>query len=534
MNQTPAVVGKGSYGCVYRPSLKCNNGVANHQDKISKLMLSKYAIAEMKEYDAISKIDTKNEYYLGKPILCRPDKSEENNIKKCMLSSASITADNSSLLIMPDGGMSISDYAKRLRQNKNPTQNDIAEFDTFLLKMHNALKIVKLMIENDLMHHDMKPQNMVYNNETESVNLIDFGLAIKKSDIVHRSKTNMNREISHWSYPPESKFINKDSFNNISSKPEYKKREYVATLIYSMNNGLNSEFASAFRIFFSIIGFHNKTDMDAHMQQYCDFLLNMGDYDNFLEKYVNTFDLYGLGITFITICNNCKKYMDKDNIDKLKEFSLRLIHPNMNLRYTVDSAIAEYETVVLKKILDARDLEFVNHELKPKPKNVIDLPSVHPDLFLTPKDISRMEIQPNLVGRCEPGKEISPVSGRCVKVCAHGQVRKANGRCGKDNGKVAQQKASLLARKCGPGKEISLNTGRCIKVCGPGTIRNTTGRCVKYKNAKNKTLKSQTQINNSTKRCAPGKEVNVTTGRCVKICGLGKTRNANGRCVKNN
>jgi len=61
---------------------------------------------------------------------------------------------------------------------------------------------------------------------------------------------------------------------------------------------------------------------------------------------------------------------------------------------------------------------------------------------------------------------------------------------------------------CPPGKEINPLTGRCVKiksqkVCPPGKEFNpVTGRCVK----------SKTQ-----KVCPPGKKINPVTGRCIKI-----------------
>ena len=61
---------------------------------------------------------------------------------------------------------------------------------------------------------------------------------------------------------------------------------------------------------------------------------------------------------------------------------------------------------------------------------------------------------------------------------------------------------------CPPGKEINPLTGRCIKtktqkVCPPGKeINPLTGRCIKTK---------------TQKVCPPGKKINPITGRCIKI-----------------
>ena len=44
-------IGEGTYGCVHKPSLKCedNKIISNYNDKISKIMKNKHAQIEMKE-----------------------------------------------------------------------------------------------------------------------------------------------------------------------------------------------------------------------------------------------------------------------------------------------------------------------------------------------------------------------------------------------------------------------------------------------------------------------------------------------------
>ena len=82
--------------------------------------------------------------------------------------------------------------------------------------------------------------------------------------------------------------------------------------------------------------------------------------------------------------------------------------------------------------------------------------------------------------------------------------------------KTAQQK------ECPDGKEINPVTGRCVKKCEKGKVRDQkTGKCVTDIKAKNE------------KECPDGKEINPVTGRCVKKCEKGKVRDQKtGKCVK--
>ena len=56
-------IGEGSYGCVYRPAIKCKNGTKYKTGKISKLMTRKYAKKEFDEYKLVKKSDKKRQYY---------------------------------------------------------------------------------------------------------------------------------------------------------------------------------------------------------------------------------------------------------------------------------------------------------------------------------------------------------------------------------------------------------------------------------------------------------------------------------------
>jgi hypothetical protein len=102
-----------------------------------------------------------------------------------------------------------------------------------------------------------------------------------------------------------------------------------------------------------------------------------------------------------------------------------------------------------------------------------------------PTPTQKQELQqkePTPTQKCPEGKEINPLTGRCIKIKTLKTVVKTN--------KTATQ-------KCPEGKEINPLTGRCIKI---------------------KTLKTVVKTNKTaTKKCPEGKEINPKTGRCIKI-----------------
>ena len=89
---------------------------------------------------------------------------------------------------------------------------------------------------------------------------------------------------------------------------------------------------------------------------------------------------------------------------------------------------------------------------------------------------------------CPEGKEINPVTKRCVNVCKDGQVRNPEtGKCvastkkTKTEPKKAEPKGAK-EKECPEGKEINPVTKRCVNVCKDGQVRNPeTGKCVAAK-----------------------------------------------------
>ena len=84
----PKVIGEGSYGCVHKPSLKCQqkiNKLKTYNNKISKILNNKEANSEMNEFKVIKSFDTDNHFHSGTPFKCPPldNENQRTFIKKC-------------------------------------------------------------------------------------------------------------------------------------------------------------------------------------------------------------------------------------------------------------------------------------------------------------------------------------------------------------------------------------------------------------------------------------------------------------------
>lgn len=441
----PEVIGEGAFGCVHSPSLHCDDKPnADYGNKVSKLMDRKNALQELSEYVGIEKADPDHKYYLGNPILCTPDNSDVTKlaVKKCHDGFS-----EKALLIMKDGGLNIKQLVSEWsRMPITPTL--INEVTDFWLETHKLLVGLKLFLKNDIVHHDLKAENIVYNKKTKTISFIDFGhmgtLSLY-SKYAAASKTGI--AIEHWSYPWENIFITKKHYKKMASKSDAIKKKHAGAISKKMtsektpygvfmyqvlpkNNALldqNTKY-SADDVDELVI----ETQIDYFVQDYLDFLLKSkpGNYDSFLKKSIETFDLFGVGFALAYAWRNTAHILlhTHINVVLLNTTIFGMLRPDVYDRYNVDSALGVYETV-LQPLALAKGLEFQNNVLKPKMD--INVSTVKPKP-ISDKRLEKIteKADSRLVNNiCPHGKMLNPLTGRCVKECDEGQYRNKQFRC---------------------------------------------------------------------------------------------------------
>jgi serine/threonine protein kinase len=189
-NKGGRVLASGGFGCVFTPALKCEGTTRREKNKVSKLMIEKYAIQEYEEINKYKKIletiPNNEDYFLLYDIsICRPSKlavSDIQNFKKCnALPKKNITKQNINksldkvmALNMPNGGLPVDDYLY-----------DSGSFQ----KMYDLHIVLVKLLKNGIMpmnqkniyHCDIKDANILVdttstNNELKT-RLIDWGLS---------------------------------------------------------------------------------------------------------------------------------------------------------------------------------------------------------------------------------------------------------------------------------------------------------------------------------------------------------------------
>ena len=469
------VIGEGSYGCVHKPALKCKNKDYDPDPNIvSKLLTIKHANDELKEFKLIQKADKKEDFYLGEPDSCNVDKGVKNKtaIDNCKRFDSK-RIDNYKLLLLKNGGADLTGIEDKF---KSMPENRLSQrkMEEFWLDMSRILYGSKVLIDKQIVHHDLKQQNIVYDEKTGRVNFIDFGLMTTILKMKNSATKNNYPYGIHWSFPAEVILYNSFDFRRLLRLDGQDKIVYIRSLF-------REYYTNAFGPVKQYMHDSQRENNDklksriwSGFYKMCHVLKN-SDYDIFLTKSMETLDNFGIGFSLLSMLIRTKKFIDKRLVTDLTDLFNSMINSNVFLRPSPTEVVTKYETILWGHgLLDKYNMRFENHLLV---------------------DNSVKE----------------PVKNDEQKIP-----------------KIAQRFLDELILKCPDGKERNPKTKRCIWECKPGFERNEIFLCRKKKTQKN------TQKTKSAKKCPEGSELNPITKRCNKTCKRGYKRNSDFKCVKEN
>jgi serine/threonine protein kinase len=530
------VLGEGAYGCVHKPSLQCINPPKpnfDYKDYVSKIMKTKNAITELNEFVVIQKLDPNDEYHLGKPEICKPILNEnvKKDIEKCKnveVKDINANPDNYSLLILQFGGPDLKALCSNFLDNYLVT-NKKNKVDLFWLEVHHLLKGLKFFKENGIVHNDIKPQNILFNQKTGKMKYIDFGLMRKKTDIINASIQSVNSlGVYHWSYPFDCGTMNKTMYNkydDLDREEKYIWKRELSELIITKSKlntfNLPINKPESFQILFTYLNPRNTVPSASTQYSYIDSffdgfndLIESKSYEDVLDIVTDSIDIFGLGFS-MQFMANCFKRIGALNVEfftRLSGFFHKMYDFNPKTRVIdITLLLEEYENILLELgVLTRLKKSFVNHSLvdvvpashaivkkarideslKPMPlsndlekyanKDVLDLDI---DVIVKIKKTKKSK------SKCleSEGNEINPFTKRCIKKCKEGYYRDEKFKCKKVNEIKASKKTrtkdakEAKERKCleSEGKELNPFTRRCVKKCKEGYYRDENFKCKK-------------------------------------------------------
>lgn len=373
------VIGEGTYGCIHKPSLECKGRKkVDYVNKVSKVIDSAHAESELKEYNAVSVVDPKNKYHMGLPIKCQLKKTKKNrkSIEKCenpkLKRAFEKDISSLSLLIMNEGGVHLKDFAK-----KNAHSGSNSELELFWIELLRMFYGLYVFQQHNIIHYDLKPQNMVYDESTHRINFIDFGhMRTMKKALNDSSKSKNYLSVFHWSYPFESYFLNKVNYTYFAEYTDQEKIGFYQTILQKVQEqqsvkggegtrkkegSVKSLIVNFDEVADELVGFFDyitngmdKSETSQITLQYMEDFYNLlmytiipHGYNEFVKKSLKTIDVYGLGFSIIYVLNNVSSHMtNEDFIRQLRELGYKMTTPDLRKRIALEDALNEYMTIL--------------------------------------------------------------------------------------------------------------------------------------------------------------------------------------------
>ena len=420
------VIGEGSYGCVTKPSLKCDTP-QDYRGRVSKVMLKNDAFDELKEMERLIKIPNIEKYILRMPKLCNPETSTQfyQTLKSCQCPRIQKALQKNPsqirLLLLDDGGVDLHSFLYSILKTLKP--RDINIFLTSILHLFEGVSFFR---KNNIIHHDIKLQNIVYNVSNGEIKFIDFGIMMTYTDFIRNSNANLNELAITWDYfPPEYTCANQEDYVLASKCKQYRTHKYD-TFLQKIGNTFDS-FCLAFCLKSLFISMSNKV---SHIHQ--DF--------------------------FIQTIQLLEEYEEKDVFDRNADVDslfgrYKILLKQFNI-YSIDKPTPSSRSKELSEKYSVNNINKQKEAKRPSPKKGIKVIEVR-----TP---NRPRSQPKKL-TAKNGKHKGVVRRRSVKNRKNPIIHEPN--------------------PCPPGKERNPKTGRCVKIktyppCPPGKERNPiTKRC---------------------------------------------------------
>ena len=326
------LIDQGGFGCIFYPGFNCKGKVTKEsKNLVSKLQKNSF--------------NAKNEIYIGKFI-----KNISNYylfflpvIKSCTISLASLdkehiskcnilsTNDSSYLLLELKYVKNISFEELFTNLNRSKRHILLIFFETFKY----ILDSISLLVNNGIVHYDIKEQNILYSIKYENPILIDFGISIP---INYLNNSNIKDYFyiygpDYYIWPLEAHVIS--YLLHVKDTLELSDINKIASEFVLNNSGLNI-FTKNFR--------------KNYLNSCIKFLKQYQDRDknyiiNKLLKFYKTWDRYSLSILYLKFLDYLFRdgFFESNFIIKFSQLLLINISPNPNNRFTIEDTKKKYK-----------------------------------------------------------------------------------------------------------------------------------------------------------------------------------------------
>jgi serine/threonine protein kinase len=329
------MLSSGGYGCVYYPSISCKGQQGISDKKVTKVQISdESAINEIEIGKIIKKIPMYINHFVPVDTSC-PIKITELN--KNLIETCDILnkKSNKKYILMDMDyikGDNFDDYLLNTEDEKQLINSLISSY-TYLLYSLN------LLFDHNIIHYDLKGNNIMYNYKKNIPLIIDFGMSI---DLEKLTFENIyfyffTYSPSYYIWCPEIHIIN--YLLHVKSNISKGKLREICYEITKYNKALVKILSAEF--------------LDNYVNSMVNFysLLIDKDYKYIINKllsYSNTWDNYSLSNIYLKIISKIfnNDFENNDFIIHFSQMLLQNLHPNPEKRLTIDETIIKFEDIL--------------------------------------------------------------------------------------------------------------------------------------------------------------------------------------------
>lgn len=374
------VVGKGTYGCVYNPPMKCKGETIREDDTISKLMDKTEAVKEVTEMSVIDNIDPEYEFHVELRRICDPGApikgidyrvgADGKIINKCPMMDDVLQHKNMSRMIeelnkknlklvkYEDGGQNLATFIGNEIGSLDTDPAKSAFFLRLFLSMENLFKGLVVMDRHEFCHFDIKLENIVIKPQTDgerfTLKYIDFGMSRNYKEIPSRGVF----KNSYFAWPLETMMFVPGIYNTIASDSA------KDTMLSAFNRSFSAKIANQ-TIDSRTLDPYTKTVNDPRI--FSNYLRDIDgeggpkkDKYEMFQEMTSKIDTFSLGIVLLECWANILKiffynddatdvlldtFTHREIFDEIQELILNMIRPYYGIRYNAEQAYAKFLSI---------------------------------------------------------------------------------------------------------------------------------------------------------------------------------------------
>lgn len=447
-------IAKGSYGCVFKPAFKCE-GASKRINGVTKLFRRKeHAYNEKELANIIDTIDPQHMWHLKTENVCVIDKkdTELKHLKDCKLD---IPAPYYALN-QEDGGVPVRRFIEKKNTSTTVSKTLITKtpsiMDTYknpqaiyiiLSSFSNIVNGITTMITNNIIHSDIKHDNIVYNQENSRFNLIDFGLITNLKHIVSSNLEQRSLK-GYWVNPLDYAFIAPafySTFSSIKDKSDISKTKLDLTKIYIRG------YMKTFESKYTEDGVYNYSLSTNVLERNINYLKDK-THHNIKLTIANTIDSYALGILCIQLC-----FAMTNKRFKLNPLICKKNHTLMKFKKSFDDYSTFYDYLYANFSVLIHKLCNPYIEYRATSKDCVDIWNDFLDTLYKHPDVEGLKKTPTIKPTVKPTikvkihikktlKKDKVLKHKTLKPCPDGKIRNPKTktkRCINKNGKLAKK-----------------------------------------------------------------------------------------------